>query len=454
MSELKFKRVNEFIFAPFDTFIYLDDDRLYFGELDKGELVEYLNRDPIFLDDGKIVIKWLSEECEEFKISKGVFVPPGRESSIVMAHIVNKETNNNEMDINEDFSNILPNKLKFTDIFFYFYENGTGTCSVRVEIIKNEGISILELEEISEKLNKIYKEYFEDICFQLSKKYIEAIKKFNIHYLKIDFLPGIEQVDKSRYFIPWTHRIYHIPDDERLREKENPGELFRTLVTPTKQMDIDDFSIYENRYIYFGWGHSLIFTYGEEDGYSQTSRPAYDYVRLVEIAQAKWEFLDVLTDVVNISIISFQKHYKEMKLKQLQKSINRIRNFKNGINRILADFRGIKISFDTEKRILLDELHERWLTDEILENLEDDIDRIKNLLDQLYQRQKEQREESLNTIALLFTIVGVVEVFGLIFSILDPVFPVNPIIEIILLIIGTVVVGLMITFYIKLASKG
>lgn len=181
---------------------------------------------------------------------------------------------------------------------------------------------------------------------------------------------------------------------------------------------------------------------------------AYDYVRLVEIAQAKWEFLDVLTDVVNISIISFQKHYKEMKMKRLQKSINRIRNFKNGINRILADFRGIKISFDTEKRILLDELNERWLTDEILDNLEEDIDRIKNLLDQLYQRQKEQREESLNTIALLFTIVGVVEVFGLIFSILDPVFPVNPIIEIILLIIGTMVVGLMITFYIKLASKG
>lgn len=133
MSELKFKRINEFIFAPFDTFIYLDDDRLFFGELDKGKLIEYLNRDQIFLNDGKIVIEWLTEECEEFKISKGVFVPPGRESSIVMAHIVNKETNNNEMDINEDFSNILPNKLKFTDIFFYFYENGTGTCSVRVD---------------------------------------------------------------------------------------------------------------------------------------------------------------------------------------------------------------------------------------------------------------------------------------------------------------------------------
>ncbi|MBD3230455.1 MAG: hypothetical protein GF329_19905 [Candidatus Lokiarchaeota archaeon] len=454
MVEQKFKKINEFIFAPFDTFVYCNDDRLVFGELNKGELIKYLNREPISLDNRNIVIEWLCEACDDFKISKGVFVPPGRESSVVMAQVVNKETRNNEIEIKEDFSNILPNSLKFKNIYFYFYENGTGTCSAMVEIEKNEGITILELEEISEKLNKLYKEVFEDICFQLSKKYIDASRKFKISHLKLDFLPKIDQVDKYRYFIPWTHRVYHIDNDKNLQDMRNPGELFRTLITPTSVMDIKDFSIYDNRYIYFGWGHSLIFTYGDEDGYSQTSRPVYDYIRLVEIAQAKWEFLDVLTDVVNYSIITFQKHYKKMKLKRLQKSINRIRNFRNGVNRILADFRGIKITFDTEKRILLDELHERWLTNKILSNLEDNIDRIEELLDQLYQRQKEQREESLNTIALLFTIVGVIEVFGLIFSIIEPVYPINPVLEIVFLIIGTILVGLMITFYIKMATKG
>ena len=288
-----------------------------------------------------------------------------------------------------------------------------------IQIAKREGLTILELETVSERINQLYKQYFEEICFQLTTAYIQAIRKLTIPHHRFAFLPEINNLDKQTHFIPWTHRIYHIHDDS-LFTLENPGEPFKFLLTPSRQMGIEDFSIYDNRYIYFGWGHSIICTASEDDGYSQTSTPVYDYVRLVEVAQAKWQFLDVLTDVVTYAAATFTRHYNQMTMEELQHAINEIRTFENAITQMLADYRDIKITFDTEKRKLLSELHERWLTQEMHENLILNIDRIKEVLDQLYQRQKEQREEALNTIALLFTIIGIVEVFGLAFDILNP----------------------------------
>ena len=112
-------------------------------------------------------------------------------------------------------------------------------------------------------------------------------------------------------------------------------------------MDIANLSIYDNRYVYFGWGHSLIFTSSQEDGYSQTTKPVYDYVRLVEIAQAQWQFLDVLADIVTFTIASYNQHYNQMELKEIRSAISEIRRFDNAVDRLITDYRGVKITFDT-----------------------------------------------------------------------------------------------------------
>jgi hypothetical protein len=124
------------------------------------------------------------------------------------------------------------------------------------------------------------------------------------------------------------------------------------------------------------------------------------------------------------------------------------------MDRLLGHYRGVKITFDTEKRILLRELHERWLTESMLENLLSDLQRIEELLDQLYQRQKEQREESLNTIALLFTIVGIIEILALFIDIVNPDFQFSSIAQIILIVTGTLVMAVLISLYLRIAGRG
>ncbi|MGY5853342.1 MAG: hypothetical protein RTU92_07255 [Candidatus Thorarchaeota archaeon] len=455
LTEFSFDRIEEYIFAPFNIFVYIDEDKLIFGEdVDiRQKLVDKLNHETDSLEYRGLSVEWCLEDCEDFKLSKGVFSPPGTENSFVMAKIVNQNAIDTPVIITEEISDKFPaQSLTYSQVRFYFQDCGVGTCSVRVDIEHNEETTILQLEQVSEQVNNLFKQYFEELCFDLTKRYRDAVENLDIPRHDFTMLPAIEDIDRAKHFIPWTHRIYHIQDDSMF-EMENPGEPFKVLLTPSRKMDICDLSIYDNRWIYFGWGHSIIFTASYEDGYSQTSRPVYDYVRLVEIAQANWQFLDILKDIVTFTIASFNRHYESMKIAELQTAIDEIRSFRNGMDRILSNYRGVKITFDTEKRVLLRELHERWLTNNMLENLLADLHRIEELLDQLHQRQKETREESLNTIALLFTIVGIIEIIALVIDVLNPVFVLHPFTQLLVIAAGTVLMAAIILLFLRISER-
>ncbi len=456
MSELVFERIGEYIFAPFNTFVYLDADvMLEIGTSEwQRRLVDFLNETKTDVCRTGYRVEWGTEFSADFKLSKGVFAPPGTENSFIMARLIHEESGDCSCGILEEIEDIFPeNTLSFENVTLYFEDCGVGTCSVRISLEKEGGLSILELERISESVNSIYKEYFEEIAYELSQCYVAAVRSLGVPHYSFSFLPELHEVDRATHFIPWTHRVYHVQDD-RLFEMDNPGEHFRHLLTPSRQMDISDLSIYDNRWVYFGWGHSIIFTSSVDDGYSQTSRPVYDYVRLVEIAQAEWQFLDVLKDVVRYSISSFGRHHDSMDIGVLQNAITEVRSFNNGVNRLLSDHRGIRITFDTEKRVLLSELHNRWLTRSLMDGLLEDLEKIEDLLDQLYQRQKEQREESLNTIALLFTVIGIVEVIALVLDTLSPVVSISPYVQLSLIAIGTLSMAVVISLYLRYTSRG
>jgi hypothetical protein len=430
----------------YDEFIDLETDVRF-------DVLRELNQEELDIGLGDSSVKWSIEDSGDFKLSKGVFTPPGSETSFIMAELIHAPSGASKVEIKEEpcIENIGP--LSFESVRFYFYGSGVGTCSAIVRLQKEDGLSILELEEISEQVNTLYKSYFEEVCFVLTKSYCRAIENAGVKHHHFSVLPNVDDVDRSTHFIPWTHRIYHV-EDETLFNMENPGEPFRFLLTPSRQMDVSDLSIYDNRYVYFGWGHSIIITSGFQDGFSQTARPVYDYVRTVEIAQAKWQFLDVLADIVKYSVSFFSRHQDTMGMSELSEAIRDIRNFDNGIDQILSEYRGVKITFDTEIRILLDELNERWLTDTLLGNLRANLDKLQDLLDQLYQRQKEQREEALNVIAFLFTVVGIIEVFALVIDIIQPDIQLTPFIQLITIVFGTLSVALLIMLYLRVASRG
>ena len=65
MEEVKLPAVNEFIFAPFNTFMYLMDDRLLFGNVNqlKKDIIAHLNKEIICCEKNdkfkiQIAINW------------------------------------------------------------------------------------------------------------------------------------------------------------------------------------------------------------------------------------------------------------------------------------------------------------------------------------------------------------------------------------------------------------
>ncbi len=458
-NNMKFQKITEYIFAPFNTFVFLDVDEIRFkyDSFLKNRIIEEIGKIPININGKQYKIQWEAKTTEKLHRAKGVFTPVSKEGSYLLGWLISDKTEDCFMPIEEEVAGIFPeNSLKFTNVKFYIDTAGVGCCSVDVEIEKREGIKILQLEKISEKLNKLYKKYFEEICYKISLKYAQTIKKLNIPNFTFDFFPEpstFSDDEKSEHILPWTHRIYHINDDH-LFELENPGDPFKFLVTPAKKMDVNDFSIYDNRYIYFGWGHSIILTSNKKSKFSQTTYKVYDdYVRLIEIAQTHWRSLEILINLVDYAVVWFNFHFKEMKLKRIKRAIYNIREFNRSINRVLDTFSGIKITFDTEKRNLLQELNDRWHTSEIFEKLQEKLNMIENFLQDLFQRQKEKVDDSINAIVLLFTIISLVDIFGTIFDILTLDLALSAILQLIVLITGTIGLGLIIIFYLKMSEK-
>ena len=380
-EDLKFRKITEYIFAPFNTYVFLNIAEIIFTKdiFEEEDVIEELNQKQFDLRNDRLKIEWKREQADRLKISKGVFVPISKEESFIMGQVVNEDGSLGKIPIKEKLGGIFQeNSLSFSNIRIYIHPGGVASFCLEIEIEKEEKISILELEKVSEHLNNLYKEYFEDLCYQIALKYNEIIILRNIPSYRFDFLPDPKEFtdsEKAANILPWTHRIYHIHDDD-IFKLENPGEPFKFLMTPSSKMDVEDLSIYDNRYIYFGWGHSIILTATGDSGYSQTDRTPMDYVRIVEIAQVNWKTLEELIDLVDYASTWFQLHYKSMSIKKIKKSINKIRDFHIAVKKLLDDLRGVKITYDTEKRKLLRELKSRWLTDEMLDKLKEKMDSI------------------------------------------------------------------------------
>ncbi|MCP4760164.1 MAG: hypothetical protein GY870_00185 [archaeon] len=476
MSEqvMSFKQITEHIFSVFNTYVFLNLDEISFEDKPlkaQERLIKALNENPIKINN-KFRIFWKIESAKQLKISKGVYSPVSKEDSFIMGILVEdqifhsndpksiKPVNEASLTIGEVITEDIPsNTLSFINTRFYIHTSGVGTCRTEISIEKpnSESIDILKLEQISEKLNELYRKYFADVCYDIVKKLHEAVRVWDIPHYEFEFIPKVLKLtesEKMTYILPWTHRLYEIQDD-RLLQMDNPGMQFRTLLTPSKKMDIEDFSIYENRWIYFGWGHSIIFTPSDisGSGYSQTNKLPRDYARLIEIAQNNWRAIEMIDNLLNYAITYYNLHFKNMRLKDIRFKIYEIRDFNKAVDRIMDNFRGVKISFDTENRILLDELNDRWLTSEMLEKLKDRQEMLENLLSDLFQRQQEKKDDSLNSIVMLFTIISLFDVFSVFFDILTQGMAINWIAQLLILISGTLSLGMLIILYVRLAEK-
>ncbi|SDN89154.1 hypothetical protein [Alkalicoccus daliensis] len=440
-------RVDEYIFAPFNTYTFLNLDDVMFSSRTaiQNKLVKHLDGKDYEDERIRCNVRWGVEDSNNVKKAKGVFANVGNENSLIYASLECLEGN---LVIHESIGEIFKGGvLEFEDVRFYFQESGVGTCSAKISIT-HPGMSLKELEKVSEELNRLFKVYFEKLCYVLSEDYIEAVKDQRIQCFSLDFMPVVTKEDIGEECIPWTHRVYHIHGDE-LFELENPGQPFQYILTPSKREDIQDISIYENRYIYFGWGHSIILTKDGENDYFQTKTNVHEYIRLIQISQSNWQCFDLLTKIVEMGRVSFSSSADKKKIKKLKSDILTIRYFNRYVDQILDNASSIKVTFDTEKRNLLKELNSRWQIAEIIENIKQKMLLVEELLDFLYYRQKEHREEKLSTVLFCMAVLSISQIIAILIDYSQDIFQYESLTKIILLCNGVFITILTILIFFR-----
>ncbi|MTI67409.1 MAG: hypothetical protein FH753_12560 [Firmicutes bacterium] len=410
----RLKEFDEYIFSPLDTNVFLkinEKDKTKLSHL-RNDILKELNNECNSYDE--YTIKWGVEDNKKYKLAKGVFIPPGKDKSFVKGIVKTNNTisYNYPLDTDSEVNNI---QCKVEKIVFYIYEYGIGTISMKVNVSADKSITVEQMDQVSEFINNKFRKTLSNLCIFVRDTF-KRITSNKEAALSLELFKRNNR-KLSRDCIPWTHRIYHINDNELLTS-DKPGEFFRFLVTPSSQVDIHDFSIYDHRYIYFGWGHSIIITDEYDDGYEQTTVNIDYYIRLVEIAQAKWQCLNKVNSMVDSELLYFNSRFEDIKLKHIEQTIYEIQLFNTNINSILRSLDDLKITFDTEKRNLLKELNDRWHVDTLKENLLSSMDEIEKKLMYLRDRKISINDGRLNSILFILTIISSIEVFVTIYNLI------------------------------------
>lgn len=467
-NSLRFQKITLYLFSPYTTFVFLDTDKLRFNDYKskRDEIIKEMNKENLEVGNNHLRIKWMEEFIDQPKrldslIPLSIIGGKNPQSSFIMGELDQRNIKDIEEEFREEFGEYFPeNSLEFNGLIFYIQSSGVCQCSTEVKLKKQNGFNISELQKVSDKLHDFIKKSkcFRDICFNVALKYIEIIERLKIPTYQFELFPNLKEFnsqDKEKHAFPYVHRVYHIHDDSLFKIKE-PISNFKSLLTPVSKKDIQDDSLYDNRYIYFGWSNSLILTstqFSESD--TKLENELVNYVHLIEVSSANFRSIEILTELIDHMIAWFNVKFKDLELEEIKQKIYSIRDFNVGVNRMLDAFSYIeKVGIvDTEKRALLLALNDRWNTTEMYNKLIERSKMLDSLLQDYYQRLKEKRDESLNIIVLLFTIMNLIEIFGTIFSILSTDIILSSIIQIIILITGTISIGLMIIIYLKLSGK-
>jgi len=465
-NSLRFQNITFTILSPFDTYIFLDIDKLKFAnfEIEREKVIKALNEKNIEIGNKSLRIEWIKESIDQHRHS-GSEIPLliSEDEDFQLSFIMGKLDQHSIKDIEENFKNDFKDdfpesSLEFSEIKFYIQPAGVCEYSIKVKLKKQDGFNIFELKKASDKLYELFFIHFRDICYEVALKYIEIIESVKIPRFYFEWFTDLKTLNNQKiksHILPWAHRVCHIHDDSLFKMRE-PIRNFKILLTPVSKTDIKDDSLYDDRYFYFGWSNSLILT--STQFFETEEKPEEKlgtYIDLIQVSQANYRSIEMLIKLIDRMIVVFNVKFKDLEFDKIKEFRYTFRDFNVGVNRMLDMFSYIeRIGLvDTEKRALLLALNDRWNTPEMYNKLYERSKMLDSLLQDYYQRLKEKRDESLNTIVLLFTMMNLIEIFGTIFSILSTDLILSSIIQIIILITGTMSIGLMISLYFKLSRK-
>jgi len=438
--------VNEarlFIHGPFATRTYVDAGQL--GSIDD----EFLNQ---FLKEKKAKVREYHKQSVADRTRKP-------KSSL----FGNNERINNGLKLSltdEYVKNYKSAQLRFQNNSIYFYESGTAMFSTEVMITFQKGVEIPLLRELEDFAKNFVLDKFGAQLLSFSNMFSEIISS-----KKLRLIPGIAIDSCKAGHLGWLHTVFCFENEQLFAEKptEALGQLkddaLKDFSGLLEQIP-EDMSPLVDRYVFYGWGRSLIVTKGNIE--------RSEIVRLVELLEVYQYFtfglyqldtflikemyeLDPRSHEPNLrfNIEGFENidELNAEELNGIRAMIQRLDNVRSSTIRYLEQFRySSNVVLISGERPLIQRLDDQWGLEHIERGIRNKLDLLDRELSSeeqaliakenslivqkqnqnIRQQQLSLEEQSyLNKLILMFTVITLAGVISqlIVLSPLNEAFP-------------------------------
>lgn len=393
--------ISVFIFSTFDTGIIIDTAMLapehYFQYSSKTlALLQKAYPHAIWGQEDSLALRGKDDPIDFFPIFNLSYV------KATCPKVLSRQT----------FSIPLPSGttcvVKLADPIVYFHTFSAGTISMEASLDWSKPYTSEDLHQVNHSLLGELAPLVETELQTMIQVFGQVVRDSQCPIYELPF-KNLMPASISRKLLYWSHFVYiaKVPSGE---DYNAASQWLIPMMQPVTGKKVENMALKPNRYIYLGWGRSIICC-----EHSLPAQTIYSYVHMLEVRNYLWKTLYDLDRGLRNAIIDTQKEFSEKEALQLSYNLHAL-DFH--IDELLENIDIFKINFDYEKVWLSKRLDENWLIQDLIASLQKRLQSFRNLYDydeEVTKYQQEKRLQSvLNVIAILAaggTITGIVQYF-------------------------------------------
>ena len=293
----------------------------------------------------------------------------------------------------------------------YIYPSGVVVFSSQVTVKYGDDINKIK-HELEVKVKKIIQDNFKIQGSQIKLDKFNKSIKYGNRFKLVD----VFNLESARVSSPaWTHKIYWFYGNEFSEYDETKGEqkLKSSLVqdfTGLLEQSPENTLFLQDRFIFYGWGRSLILTDKSDQSTKEWVR---NKVNLVEIGQYSC-FGHILLDYLMkrvISKLTVEEPIIAQSAKDLEHGTELIDYVRPPATVFLEEYRaGINAILHAGAPFLVKTLEDQWRLSKVEESIKNKLESLNNERSAIEQSTIMQKQDRMNIISSSFTIMGIASV--------------------------------------------
>lgn len=300
--------------------------------------------------------------------------------------------------------------VRFLTPTVYFQSFSAGIISMQALLDWNQPYTIDDLRIVNDQLLTELGSLIEAKLSELISVYIKAVHQSKVPQYALPF-SGMMPAALNRNLLYWSHFAY-VARASNVAELSAAAECLKPLMMPLDQQGIYNMALKADRFIYLGWGRSIICCLATLD-----EKVIRTYTRLIEIRNYLWKTLYDLDRGLRKAVLVTRNLKSEREANRLTDSLRAL-DFR--VKGILEELDSFKITFDHEKIWLVKQLDINWLMSDLIASVQSRLESFCDFYDYSQATTRRIQEQRLQWVLNLLAIIATAGALVAVIAFFDP----------------------------------